>query len=77
MSGGREVWDLPPRPSVRMFSSSCRENGGPCLSACPSTHYDLTLECSCMSEIEFLDTLETSASGLVLSKTLMFSSFQV
>jgi hypothetical protein len=47
------------------------------LSACPSTQNDVTVEKGCKAEIAFRATLATSASGLVLSKMLIFSSFHV
>jgi hypothetical protein len=66
------------RPCVSMFSSSSwGEKGGLRLSAWPSTQKALTCENACRSAIEFRATLATSTSGLVFSKTLMFSYFQV
>jgi hypothetical protein len=77
MSGLSEVCALMARASVKMLSSSCGGNGGPHLSAWPSTQNVSNWECCCMSEIAFIATLETSASGFLLSKTLIFSSLQV
>jgi hypothetical protein len=77
ISGGSAVWARVARLSVRIFNYSCGENGGQHLSACPSTPKDLTLEKGCKSAITVRATLATSASGLVFSKTLLFSSFQV
>jgi hypothetical protein len=60
-----------------MVNSSCRQNGRSRLYACPLTQYILTSEYDCKSAINFLATLATSASGLVLANTLIDSFFQV
>jgi hypothetical protein len=77
ISGGRAVWAKVASTSVTIFNSSCAGNGGPRLSAWPSTQKALKVEKDCRSANALRATLATSASGFVLSKTLIFSYFQV